>query len=108
MAEEEAEPEPLFCASFSDVAAMFEVGKKLGSGNFAKVIQATCKLPLAELRAGAQVAIKIVKKPAETSAAAVEMLRSEIAILRSLYLVMQLCTGGELFDRIVNMGRYSE
>ncbi|KAG8463192.1 hypothetical protein KFE25_011189 [Diacronema lutheri] len=120
------EPEPLFCEAFSDVADMFEVGRKLGSGNFAKVIQATCKRQIAELRPGSQVAIKIVKKPSNMSPAAAEMLRSEIAILRSvrhpnivrlyevletpgkLYLVMQLCTGGELFDRIVNMGRYSE
>lgn len=107
----EVEPEPLFCETFSDVADMFEVGRKLGSGNFAKVIQATCKRQIAELKPGSQVAIKIVKKPTNMSPAAAEMLRSEIAILRSvrhpnivrlyevletpgkLYLVMQLCTG---------------
>mmetsp|Transcript_8067 Transcript_8067/g.20762 ORF Transcript_8067/g.20762 Transcript_8067/m.20762 type:complete len:640 (+) Transcript_8067:207-2126(+) len=119
---------PLFCEVYSDVASMFEVGRKLGQGNFAKVVQASARrdLPSAGLRAGEQVAVKIVKKPSAMAAPVVEMLRSEIAILRSvrhpnivrlhdvletpgkLYLVLQLCAGGELFDRIVSMGRYSE
>jgi hypothetical protein len=46
MAEDGAEPVPLFCAAFSDVADLFEVGKKLGAGNFAKVIQVTLTLTL--------------------------------------------------------------
>jgi hypothetical protein len=60
----DAEPEPVFCEAFSDVADMFEVGRKLGSGNFAKVIQATCKraIPSADLKAGAQVAIKVRRR----------------------------------------------
>jgi len=120
--------EPMFCDHFTDVADRYDVGRKLGTGNFAKVIQASCRRDMPEhgLRAGSQVAIKIIKKPSNMTPAAVSMLRSELAIMRSvnhpnvvrlyeacetpqkLYLVMQLCTGGELFDRIVNMGRYSE
>lgn len=104
----------MFCEHFTDVEALYTVGRKLGVGNFAKVVQASCNfaMPQHGLRAGAQVAVKIVKKPSRVSVDKVEMLQAEIDVLRTidhpnlvrlyevhetaakLYLVMELCTGG--------------
>jgi serine/threonine protein kinase len=106
---------PMFCEHFTDVEALYTVGRKLGVGNFAKVVQASCNfaMPQNGLKAGDQVAIKIVKKPSRLSTDKVQMLQAEIDVLRTiehpnlvrlydvhetaakLYLVMELCTGGE-------------
>lgn len=107
---------PMFCDRFTDVEALYTVGRKLGVGNFAKVVQASCNfaMPQHGLKAGAQVAVKIVKKPSRVSVDKVEMLQAEIDVLRKidhpnlvrlyevhetaakLYLVMELCTGGAM------------
>mmetsp|Transcript_9375 Transcript_9375/g.23719 ORF Transcript_9375/g.23719 Transcript_9375/m.23719 type:complete len:385 (+) Transcript_9375:108-1262(+) len=125
LAEEER---PMFCERYTDVESLYTVGRKLGVGNFAKVVQASCNfaMPQHGLKVGAQVAIKIVKKPPRVSTDKVDMLHAEIDVLRTiehpnlvrlydvhetaakLYLVMELCTGGELFDKIVTLGKYTE
>ena len=122
-------PRPMFGTRFSDPYAHYEFGKKLGTGNFAKVILGTCKhdFPQFKLKKGTSVAIKVIKKPAARAHDGQHrMLTTEMDILRSvahanivrlyewyesetkLYLVMEYHSGGELFDRIVEMGRYSE
>lgn len=122
-------PAPLFGDSYTDVSVDYALGKKLGAGNFAKVVLGELKRPQPQwkLRTGDHVAVKVVKKPASRrSVERVSMLRAEVEILRSinhpnivrlydiyesasrLYLVMELLTGGELFDRIVGLGKYSE
>jgi len=122
--------EPLFGSTFTEVTQDYTLGKKLGSGNFAKVVLGELKReqPQWKLKTGDHVAIKVVKKPSNVKRAPerVQMLRAEVEILRSinhpnivrlyeiyespqrLYLVMDLLTGGELFDRIVGLGKYSE
>ena len=59
-------PRPMFGTRFSDPYAHYEFGKKLGTGNFAKVILGTCKhdFPQFKLKKGTSVAIKVIKKPA--------------------------------------------
>ena len=120
---------PLFGTTFTDVSTEYDIGRKLGAGNFAKVVQGSVKRarPQWRLEEGDAVAIKVVKKPsARRSIERVQTLRAEVEILRSInhpnivrlfevyespsriYIVMELFTGGELFDRIVGLGKYSE
>ncbi|KXJ12506.1 calcium/calmodulin-dependent protein kinase type 1D isoform X2 [Exaiptasia diaphana] len=111
---------PLFGKKkFDDkITKKYELGEVLGSGAFSEVIFAS------EKETGKQYAIKcIAKKDIKGKEEGVE---NEIAILKKvshkniiglrdivdnkshLYLVMDLVQGGELFDRIVEKGSYTE
>lgn len=101
-----------------DVKNMFEFKEVLGTGAFSEVV-------LAQERAtGRMFAIKCIpKKALKGKESSIE---NEIAVLRKiqhenivalediyessshLYLIMQLVSGGELFDRIVEKGFYTE
>jgi len=95
----------------------FDVGQTLGTGHFSKVKLGTNK------KTGEKVAIKIINKPTGSKIA---MLKAEVDILMKCdhpnivkmykcyetdkihYLVLELLTGGELFDTIIAKGHYSE
>mmetsp|Transcript_10010 Transcript_10010/g.29563 ORF Transcript_10010/g.29563 Transcript_10010/m.29563 type:complete len:332 (-) Transcript_10010:498-1493(-) len=96
----------------------YEIGKHLGSGNFAEVKECTRKSD------GMKCAVKIIDKSKVGDMQ--DAVDSEIEIMRSMNhpniiklfaiydekkkmnLVMELVTGGELFDRIVERGSYTE
>lgn len=97
---------------------MYDVqGTDLGKGSYGSVAKATDK------KTGALRAIKTVFKPKIEN---ITRLKREILIMKSLdhpniirlfevyedekhlYLIMELCSGGELFDRIIKSGHLSE
>ncbi|RYR11047.1 hypothetical protein Ahy_B05g079542 isoform D [Arachis hypogaea] len=103
----------------------FEVGSEVGRGHFGYTCAA--KFKKGELK-GQQVAVKVTPKAKMTTAIAIEDVRREVKILRALtghknlvqfydayedhdnvYIVMELCEGGELLDRILSRGgKYTE
>ncbi|XP_008440252.1 CDPK-related kinase 5 isoform X1 [Cucumis melo] len=103
----------------------YELGEEVGKGHFGHTCRATVKK--GELK-GKQVAVKVIPKAKMTTAIAIEDVRREVKILKALsghknlvhfydacedhdnvYIVMELCEGGELLDRILSRGgKYTE
>ncbi|XP_047315520.1 CDPK-related kinase 5-like isoform X2 [Impatiens glandulifera] len=103
----------------------YELGSEVGRGHFGHTCRA--KFKKGELK-GQDVAVKIIPKAKMTTSIAIEDVRREVKILRALtghnnlvqfydayedneniYIVMELCEGGELLDRILSRGgKYSE
>ena len=97
----------------------FNIHDKLGSGKFSTVFRATDK------KSGTEHAVKIIKRRS-LSRRENDALRTEIAVLRllnhpniisiqhvfetvsSICIVMEYVKGGDLFDRIVELRRFSE
>ncbi|GJP29313.1 hypothetical protein CLOM_g13864 [Closterium sp. NIES-68] len=105
----------------SDIRDKFLLGKELGKGQFGVTYLCTDKAT------GEQLACKSLAKRRIASKEEVEDIRKEIAIMHHLgghphivqlrgafedkhnvHIVMELCAGGELFDRIAARGHYSE
>ncbi|OAY65415.1 CDPK-related kinase 3, partial [Ananas comosus] len=105
--------------------AKYEIGKEVGRGHFGHTCSARAKK--GEIR-GHPVAVKIISKAKMTTPISIEDVRREVKILKSLsghtnlvkfydacedalnvYIIMELCEGGELLDRILSRGgRYLE
>eukprot|EP01135_Chromosphaera_perkinsii_P008421 Nk52_evm1s1348 gene=Nk52_evmTU1s1348 len=101
-----------------EILEKYEVGKMIGSGAFSEVYLSKDK------KSGKQYALKVIDKTGSGSTK--EALEAEVNILRKinhknviglhevvetathLFVIMQLVTGGELFDAIVERGYYTE
>ncbi|KAG7994790.1 hypothetical protein I3843_01G076100 [Carya illinoinensis] len=122
------EPEQALDKSFGyskNFGAKYELGKEIGRGHFGHTCSARGKR--GELK-DQPVAVKIISKAKMTTAISIEDVRREVKILKGLsghkhlvkfhdacedtnnvYMVMELCEGGELLDRILSRGgRYAE
>ncbi|KAE8695931.1 Calcium/calmodulin-dependent serine/threonine-protein kinase 1 [Hibiscus syriacus] len=82
----------------------YELGDEVGRGHFGYTCAA--KFKKGELK-GQQVAVKVIPKAKMTTAIAIEDVRREDH--DNVYIVMELCEGGELLDRIFSRGgKYTE
>eukprot|EP00042_Codosiga_hollandica_P028232 m.146947 g.146947 ORF g.146947 m.146947 type:complete len:212 (-) comp52719_c0_seq1:710-1345(-) len=102
----------------SDVERVYKFGKVLGTGNFAEVKLAVHR------ETNKKYAVKIINKA--LCAGKEDMIETEIAVLKKvqhkyivgmleefdtpdkLYLILDYVEGGELFDRIVEEGNFTE
>ena len=105
-----------------NIREIYTLGKELGRGQFGVTRMCTNK------STGEVLACKSISKRSFTCREDVEDVRSEVQILKtisgkspnivefmgayedahSVHLVLQFCSGGELFDRIISRGKYSE
>uniref|UniRef100_A0A061RPT8 non-specific serine/threonine protein kinase n=1 Tax=Tetraselmis sp. GSL018 TaxID=582737 RepID=A0A061RPT8_9CHLO len=103
-----------------NITDTYAIRKVLGKGQFGTTRLAT------HMATGQDFACKTINKKKLTSKDDVEDVRREISIMKHLdhpnivrlkeayedrdhvHIVMEVCTGGELFDRIVERGHYSE
>ncbi|KAK6939303.1 Protein kinase domain [Dillenia turbinata] len=112
---------PILNRPYVDIKAIYVFGRVLGRGQFGITYLCT------EKSTGLKYACKSISRRKLKSDKDIQDVRREIAILQdlsgqpnivyfkgayeeisNLHLVMELCSGGELFDRIVNKGSYSE
>ncbi|XP_074564221.1 calcium-dependent protein kinase 2-like [Curcuma longa] len=105
-----------------DIRDTYEIGKELGRGQFGVTYLATRRAT------GEQFACKTIAKRKLINVEDIEDVRREVEIMHhlsgqsgyivelkgayedkhSVHLVMELCAGGELFDRIIAKGHYTE
>jgi len=98
----------------------YDIGDEIGKGAFSIVKKAKHK------KTGEPVAVKVIDKKAASTPQDAQRLKTEVEILKKvkhpnivclkdmyetpekLYLIMELVVGGELFDKIVEKGQYTE
>ncbi|KAK8615284.1 hypothetical protein V6N13_069061 [Hibiscus sabdariffa] len=111
----------VLCRPMEDVQTTYNIDKELGRGQYGVTYLCTDKTT------GEQLACKTIAKRKLTSKEDIEDVRREVQIMHhltgqpnivelkgayedihSVHLVLELCAGGELFDRIIAKGHYTE